>query len=118
LGHRVYVGVLRVTIMVPGARSLKARRQVVRSLEGRIESRFSVSVHELPDDSHPGRQDLVMTTAGADGALVRKVLDAVRVFLDHAPDSYLGPVDLDVFPWHPAGGLGSVLDLDEEPWNG
>jgi len=41
------VGVLRIVVDVPGSRSLKEKRAVIRSLKARIESRFSVAVGEV-----------------------------------------------------------------------
>jgi uncharacterized protein YlxP (DUF503 family) len=41
------VGVLRIVVEVPGSRSLKEKRAVIRSLKGRIESRFRVAVGEV-----------------------------------------------------------------------
>jgi uncharacterized protein YlxP (DUF503 family) len=41
------VGVLRIVVDVPDSHSLKEKRSVVRSLKGRIESRFKVAVSEV-----------------------------------------------------------------------
>ncbi len=41
------VGVLRIVVEVPESHSLKEKRAVVRSLKGRIESRFKVAVSEV-----------------------------------------------------------------------
>jgi uncharacterized protein YlxP (DUF503 family) len=43
------VGVLRVRIRVPESQSLKAKRQVVKSLVTRLQNRFHVSVAEVGD---------------------------------------------------------------------
>src|ERR1700733_10016460 len=43
----MYVGVLRLTLHVPHARSLKDKRQVVRKFRDRVRSRFDVSVAEV-----------------------------------------------------------------------
>jgi uncharacterized protein YlxP (DUF503 family) len=110
----VFVGVLRATVIVPGARSLKDRRQVVRSLRDRVRSRFHVTFHEVGGDGHPGQQVVVVTTAGNDGDTVREVLASVRRFLEMAPDSFTNGVDVDVFPWHP----GRSWMEDEELFDG
>lgn len=117
MAAEVFVGVLRVTVMVPHSRSLKDRRQAVRSLRDRLRSRFLVSVHELPGE-HPGRQDLVCTTGGSDGSLVRRTLDEIRRFVDADVRTYSAGVDLDVFPWHPEALWIDDPDESEEPWNG
>ena len=39
----MHVGVMRLVLEIPGARSLKDKRQVVRSFKERVKSRLSVS---------------------------------------------------------------------------
>jgi len=41
------IGLLTLEIYIPDARSLKDKRQVLRSLKDRLRSRFNVSVAEL-----------------------------------------------------------------------
>lgn len=43
------IGVMKVTLHVPMAQSLKDKRQVVKSLKDRLFSRFNVSVAEVGD---------------------------------------------------------------------
>jgi uncharacterized protein len=43
----MFVGVARITLSIPGARSLKDRRRVVKSLKDRLRARLSVSVAEV-----------------------------------------------------------------------
>jgi uncharacterized protein YlxP (DUF503 family) len=43
----MFVGVARFVIQIPGARSLKDRRSVVRSFKDRVRSRLRVSVAEV-----------------------------------------------------------------------
>lgn len=113
----VFVGVLRATLIVPGSRSLKDRRQAVRSARERVRSRFAVSVHELPSE-HPGQQVMVCTTAGAERAVVRQALDDIRRYLELDPRSYPSGVDVDVFAWHPEGVWMDNDGPSEEPWDG
>lgn len=46
------VGVCKITLHVPESRSLKAKRQVVRSVIERIKSRFDVAVAEVGSLDH------------------------------------------------------------------
>lgn len=110
---QVYVGVLRATIVVPGARTLKDRRRVVRSVIDRMRSRFHVSVHQLPGPNHPGRQDIVVTTGGNEHGVVEQCLRSIQGFLEMAPDSHLAGLDLEAFAWH-APHERSVSDYIEE----
>jgi len=45
----MYVGVARVVLQIPGARSLKDRRSVVKSYKDRLKARLTVSVAEVGD---------------------------------------------------------------------
>ncbi|TVQ91709.1 MAG: DUF503 family protein [Deltaproteobacteria bacterium] len=111
---KVYLGVLRATVVVPGARTLKQRRSVVRSLCDRIRSRFAVSLHLLPGPEHPGRQDIVVTTGGGDRSVVERSIREVQRFLETAPESHLGGLDVECFGWHPP----SERDVDAYLWEG
>lgn len=44
------VGVCKVKLRLPGNRSLKGKRQVIKSIISRVESRFKVSVAEVDDN--------------------------------------------------------------------
>jgi uncharacterized protein YlxP (DUF503 family) len=43
----MFVGVLRLTLQIPGARSLKDRRRVVRSFKDRLRAKLPLSVAEI-----------------------------------------------------------------------
>lgn len=116
MSSQVFIGVLRATVIVPGARSLKDRRQVVRSLRDRVRSRFEVTFNELEGGGHPGRQDVVLTTGGNDGARVRQIMDSIREYMEFDPRGYVSGIDVDVFPWHP--DAVPWTDDDEEPHDG
>jgi len=45
----MFVGLARVVLQIPGARSLKDRRRVVKSLKDRLRARLPVSVAEVGD---------------------------------------------------------------------
>lgn len=110
----VYIGVLRATLVVPGARTLKDRRRVVRSVVDRLRARFPVSVHELPGPEHPGRQPIVVTTGGGDHAVVTRAIRSVQDFLETGRDSMVGALDVEVFGWHPPWER-SAQDYADDP---
>lgn len=103
----VVLGVLRIDLSVPHARSLKDRRQVVRSLRDRIRSRFTVSCHELGGD-HPQRGGLIVTTGGTDAGGIRGSLDRIRQLVESHPEAWVGQVRSEVVPWHPEGEAWEV----------
>jgi uncharacterized protein YlxP (DUF503 family) len=45
----MFVGVARIVVQIPGARSLKDRRAVVRSFKDRVRARLHLSVAEIGD---------------------------------------------------------------------
>ena len=51
----MHVGVLRISLHIPHARSLKEKRSVVRRFRDRIRARFEVSIAEV------GAQDLLQS---------------------------------------------------------
>jgi uncharacterized protein YlxP (DUF503 family) len=95
----IHVGVARVVLGIPGARTLKDRRQAVRSVVDRLRHRFEVSVHEVGESELPGRQTLVITTAGNDARLIRSILDRAVAFALDSGKVQVQAVDVDVFRW-------------------
>ena len=45
----MFIGVQRIALQIPGARSLKDKRRVVRSFKEKLQSRLRVSVAEVAD---------------------------------------------------------------------
>ena len=70
------VGLLSLELHVGGARSLKDKRMVLRSLKDRLR-RLNVAVAELDHQDLWQRAGLGIVTVGATEALVRRELDAV-----------------------------------------
>ncbi len=79
----MHVGYLHVSLHVPEARSLKEKRQVVKSILVRTRNQFGVAAAEVEDqDLH---RKAVLGFASVSGSMshaeeiVRKVLEALRV---------------------------------------
>lgn len=105
----MYVGMARVGVYIPGARTLKDRRQAVRSLRDRLRARFDVTCHEVDPSDRPTRQVLLLTAGANDGALVRATLDKCVADARQRPDLLVEGVDVEVFQWHPEAALGPGL---------
>jgi uncharacterized protein YlxP (DUF503 family) len=71
------VGLLTLEIHIPDARSLKDRRQVVRSLKDRLRARFNVAVAELDEQPTWQRAQIGIVTVSNDGAHIEQSLRAV-----------------------------------------
>ena len=85
------VGIVRVELHLPGAQSLKDKRQVVRSLKERIRERVHASVAEVEFQDLWQRAAIGIAVVGADGGHVREMLQGAR----HIVDQYLQAQVLD-----------------------
>jgi len=95
------VGVLRLSLSIPAASSLKDKRQVVRKITGRIRARFEVSVAEVGENDIWQRAQLGIAVVGNDRRFINEVLDKVRGFVDQL---YLAPIldqELEILSYGP-----------------
>jgi len=94
----VTIGVLTFDVHLPQARSLKDKRQVIRSVKERLRSRHNVSVSEIGDDADLWQRASIAVVSGHDPlerlfeAVIREVASQIpgdlvetgRDFLDGA----------------------------------
>ena len=95
----LFIGVLSVRLLIPGARTKKDKRQVLRSLRGRIGSRFDVLFRESAESYKPSRCEISIVAVSNERASVAKTLDKLRNFIDGYGLALPEHVALDVFPW-------------------
>jgi uncharacterized protein YlxP (DUF503 family) len=69
------VGILRLTLYIPGASSLKEKRQVLRKVVDRLRARFNVSVAEVGDNDVWQRAVVGIAAVANDHSFVNEVLD-------------------------------------------
>src|SRR5437868_14331766 len=69
------VGILRLTLFVQGASSLKDKRQVVRKVLDRLRSRFNVSAAEVGENDVWQRAVIGIAAVSNDRSFVNEVLD-------------------------------------------
>ena len=89
--HKMVVGVLKITLAIPGANSLKSKRKVVKSLIERTRNRFNVSIAEVGDNDVYGRALIGMSAVGNDQSFVNSMLDKALDFLE---DDAIGRADV------------------------
>jgi uncharacterized protein YlxP (DUF503 family) len=115
MDERIFVGVVRLVLRIPGARSLKDGRRSVVSLRDRLRHRFDLTFNEVGQGERPDMRIVVLTTAGKDRRVIQTMLDRAVQFV-HASGSLIATeVDLDVFRWHRYGQLD---EWHEEPEDG
>ncbi len=82
----VHAVAFEVAIRIPAARSLKDRRQVVRSLLDGARQRFGVSAAEVGGQDTWQRATLGFAVAASDVRIAQDTIDAVDRFLWSRPD--------------------------------
>jgi len=71
------IGVLRVEIRIPGVRSLKEKRKVVRSIKDKIKNKFNVSVAEVDYADKWQRSVIGISQIGNDAGYIEKNLNSI-----------------------------------------
>lgn len=85
----MFVCVSRVTLDIPAAGSLKAKRQVLRRVTDRVKAKFNVAVAEVEDNDVLNRAVVAMSVVGNERAHVNEMMDKIFQYID---DMYLAPV--------------------------
>jgi uncharacterized protein YlxP (DUF503 family) len=85
------IGSLTVRLLIREARSLKDKRQVVRSILERLRGQFNISAAEIDTLDDHRQATLGFAAVGPDRELVRNVLQAIQEALrTHPVAEYLG----------------------------
>src|SRR5919199_494188 len=74
---RMVVGVLRLGLVIPAARSLKEKRHALRRIVDRVRARYNVSIAEVGDNDIWQRAVVGVTAVANDHSFVNEVLDKV-----------------------------------------
>ena len=84
----MHLGVGKVTLRLGGSRDLKGKRRVVRSLCGRVRSRFDAAIAEV--GGQEGHQSAVLGIAAVSNSAVHagQVVDAVVGFVEGGQGEY------------------------------
>jgi uncharacterized protein YlxP (DUF503 family) len=86
------VGTLRVRLLIRSARSLKDKRQVIKSIKDRLRNEFNISIAEIEAQDSPQLAVLGMAMVSNEAHAVKQTLgkivealksDQVAEFLEH-----------------------------------
>jgi hypothetical protein len=81
----VLVALCSLDIRIPGSRSLKEKRHVVKSLVSGLRGTFNVAVAEVEHQDLRQRARLGVSAVGAEGYHLRKVMHQVERFAARQP---------------------------------
>ncbi len=91
------VGVMTAQLHLPGVSSLKEKRHIIKSVIGRLQSRFNISISEVEhQDSHTSAV-LGIAVVSNERAFIDQQLDAILSFLRNDGRFYVGQVEREVF---------------------
>jgi uncharacterized protein YlxP (DUF503 family) len=79
------VGVCELELHIPGCRSLKEKRLVLRSLMERSRHRFNVAVSESAWHDKWQRAGVCVVTVSNDAAVVHSILSRVQALVEKDP---------------------------------
>jgi hypothetical protein len=85
----MFVCVSRLTLDIPAAGSVKARRQVLRRVTDRVKAKFNVAVAEADDGDLANRAVVALSVVGNERRHVQEMMEKIIQFVD---DLYVAPV--------------------------
>jgi uncharacterized protein YlxP (DUF503 family) len=85
----MFVCVARLTLDIPAAGSLKARRQVLRRVTDRVKAKFNVAVAEVDDEGLHNRAVVALAVVSNDRRHANEMMDKIVHFID---DMYVAPI--------------------------
>lgn len=97
------VGVLRLSLSIPGARSLKDRRRVVHAFRDRVRARLSASVAEVGDLDNHRVATLGVCAVARDAGHVTELLEGVIRMASGLRDAVLADVRREMIPFGETG---------------
>jgi uncharacterized protein YlxP (DUF503 family) len=91
------IGALRIEIYIDGNRSLKGKRQMLRSVIGRVKSRFgNVSISEVDSQNLWQKATIGVSFVSNDAPYVNSVMDQVSGFIESMGVVQIVSCDLEI----------------------
>ena len=91
------IGVMTAQLHMHGIASLKDKRSIVKSVIGRLRSRFNISIAEVDHQDTKTSAVLGIAVVSNDARFIDQQLDAILTFMRNDGRFYLGPVERETF---------------------
>jgi len=91
------VGVMTAQLSLHGIASLKDKRSIVKSLIGRLKSRFNISIAEVDHQDSKTIAVIGAAVVSNDARFIDQQLDAIIGFMRNDGRFFLGQVERDTF---------------------
>ena len=96
-GCSMIIGVMTVYISMPGVTSLKGKRSVVKSLIGRLKSRFNISISEVDQQDNKVRAVIGISIVSNEGRFIDQQFDSIIEFMRNDGRFILGQIEREKF---------------------
>jgi uncharacterized protein len=115
----MFVGVARFVLQIPGARSLKDRRKVVKSFKDRMRARLPVSVAEVGDVERHQVATVGVAVVSGQSARCSEILASARSMAASLGGALLADATTEIVSFGPGGrrmqaGIESALSDEGE----
>ena len=91
------IGILTAQLHLQGIASLKQKRSTVKSLLGRLKSRFNISISEVDHQDEKTCAVIAMAIVSNDNQFIDKQLDKIIDFMRGDGRFYLGKIERETF---------------------
>ena len=91
------VGVMTVQLHLQGIASLKQKRSIVKSLTGRLKSRFNISVAEVDHHDNKASAIIGISMVSNESRYINQRFDKIINFMQNDGRFYLGQIDRETF---------------------
>ena len=91
------VGVLTAHLSLQGITSLKGKRSIIKSLIGRLKSRFNISISEVDHQDSKTLAIIGISIVGNDSHFIDQQFDAIIHFMRNDGRFYLSQVERETF---------------------
>ena len=91
------IGMMTAHISLPGVTSLKGKRSVVKSLIGRLKSRFNISIAEVDHQDNKTRAVIGIAIVSNEGRFIDQQFDSIIEFMRNDGRFILGQIKREKF---------------------
>jgi len=114
----MFVGIARIVLQIPGSRSLKDRRRVVKSFKDRMRAKLPVSVAEVGDIEQLQLANVGVAVISNESERCDEIISAAVGMARVLPDAVLADVRTEIVPFGFGGrslsvGIERALDADD-----
>ncbi len=91
------VGVLTAHLSMQGITSLKGKRSIVKSVIGRLKSRFNISISEVDHQDNKTSAVIGISIVSNDSHFINQQFDTIINFMRNDGRFYLGQIERETF---------------------